>query len=51
VPVTPELRAAVLQAAAEIRRARTAADVPRQHHAPERCRHCGYRSACTQALA
>ncbi len=50
VPFTPELRRAVLQAAAEIRRARSAADVPRQHNAPERCARCGYRSACTQAL-
>ncbi len=51
VPLTPALRAAVLQAADEIRAARTADDVPRGHEVPDRCTHCGYRAACGQALA
>jgi CRISPR-associated exonuclease Cas4 len=51
VPFTEELRRAVLEAAAEIRIARTASDVPRQHDDPARCRACGYRQACgTDAL-
>lgn len=50
VPFTPALRAAVLRAAEEIRAARTAADVPRSHKAPERCTRCGYRAACGQSL-
>lgn len=51
VPMTSALRAEVLKAAAAIRRARTAADVPRSHSLPERCTRCGYRSACGQALS
>lgn len=51
VPFTEELRAAVLAAAAEIRAARTAPEVHRQHDDPARCRACGYRQACgTDAL-
>ena len=50
VPFTPALRAAVLEAADEIRAPRTAADVPRSHNLPERCTRCGYRAACGQSL-
>ena len=50
VPFTPVLRAAVLQAADEIRTARTAKDVPRDHNVAARCTHCGYRAACGQSL-
>lgn len=50
VPFTPELRAAVLKAADQIRAARTAGDVPRGHDVAERCTHCGYRTVCGQSL-
>ena len=50
VPFTPVLRTAVLQAADEIRTARTAADVARDHNVAARCTHCGYRAACGQGL-
>jgi CRISPR-associated exonuclease Cas4 len=50
VPLTPQLRAAVLHAAEEIRAARTAADVPRDHNVAARCTRCGYRAACGQSL-
>lgn len=50
VPFDARARAAVLEAADAIRRARRAPDVPRSHAQPERCRRCGYRSACGQAL-
>lgn len=50
VPLTAELRAAVLETTAAIRRARSAADVPRSHDLPERCTRCGYRADCGQAL-
>lgn len=47
---TPELRAEVLAAADAIRAARTAKDVPRSHEDAGRCRNCGYRYACDEAL-
>lgn len=46
VPFTAELRRAVLDAAARIRTARTAAALPRSHQEPARCHRCGYRTAC-----
>jgi CRISPR-associated exonuclease Cas4 len=46
VPYTPELRRAVLAAAADIRAGRAANDMPRSHHAPMRCLYCGYQDAC-----
>ncbi len=46
IPFTEELRRQVIDAAEAVRRARRAPDIPRQHSEPERCRHCGYRSAC-----
>jgi CRISPR-associated exonuclease Cas4 len=51
IAYTEELRQAVLAAAAELRAARTAADVHRNHTDPARCRGCGYRHACGEALA
>ena len=45
-PYTPELRRAVLDAAASIRAGRTAADMPRSHEEAHRCTACGYRDAC-----
>ena len=50
VPLTEEMRAAVEAAADEIRKARRATDVARQHDLPARCTYCGYRHACGQAL-
>jgi len=46
VPFTPELRCAVLEAAAHIRTSRTASDQPRSHQNRARCHHCGYQNAC-----
>jgi CRISPR-associated exonuclease Cas4 len=47
IPFTPDLRRAVLDAAAGIRAARRAADpAQRSHQESARCVHCGYRSAC-----
>ena len=52
IPYTDELRVRVLDTAAEIRRARRAAEVGRSHSEPRRCAGCGYRSACGgEALA
>ena len=54
IDYTDELRAAVLQAADGIRRARgdpgTTADLHRDHDDPARCRHCGYRHACGEVV-
>ena len=51
IPFTPALRRAVLDAAEQIRAARTTADMPRSHQVAERCAHCGYRQSCgAQAL-
>lgn len=51
LPYTDALREEVLRALDGIRRDRFAADVPRSHNDPIRCRHCGYRHACgPQAL-
>ena len=46
VPFTDELRRAVIEAAAAIRKARTQADVQRSHQDPRRCARCGYRQSC-----
>lgn len=52
IPFTDDLRQQVLATAAEIRAARRAASVARQHDEPQRCRSCGYRKACgDEALA
>jgi CRISPR-associated exonuclease Cas4 len=50
IAYTDALRQAVLDAAQAIRQARTAADVHRDHDDPARCRNCGYRHACDEAL-
>ncbi len=50
IDFTDDLRAAVLQAADGIRRARAAEDLHRDHADPARCRHCGYRHACGEAV-
>ena len=46
IPFDGPLRCAVLDTADDIRRARSAPDVRRQHDEPARCRGCGYRHAC-----
>ncbi len=46
IPYTDELRTAVLHSAAEIRQARTAANVVRSHNEAIRCRRCGYLQSC-----
>jgi CRISPR-associated exonuclease Cas4 len=52
IPYTDELRRQVLDAADEIRTARRAVNVTRQHDDVNRCRSCGYRTACgEEALA
>ncbi len=52
IPYTRALRHQVLRAAAQIRRARGARTVHRQHGEAGRCRGCGYREACgEEALA
>lgn len=50
IAYTGELRQAVLDAAQEIRQARRAVDLHRDHSDPARCRGCGYRHACDEAL-
>jgi len=50
IDYTDELRAAALRAADGIRRARSAADLHRDHDDPARCRACGYRHACGEAV-
>jgi CRISPR-associated exonuclease Cas4 len=46
IPYTEELRQQVLTAAEEIRAAREARNISRQHDESNRCRACGYRTAC-----
>lgn len=46
IPFDDSLRRQVIDAAAEIRRACTAADVARHHQDPARCLHCSYQRAC-----
>lgn len=51
IPFTDELRRVVLATADAIRRDRSAADVQRDHDDPARCRNCGVRHACGEALS
>lgn len=50
VDYTPELRAALLQTLTWMRADLVAATVARSHNQPARCRRCGYRQVCGQAL-
>lgn len=50
IEITDALRAQLLAALAALRRARAARDVPRSHADARRCRACGYRAECGQAL-
>jgi len=51
VDYTPQLRAELLAALEDMRRARVTGDASRSHDEPARCRRCGYRHACDQRLA
>jgi CRISPR-associated exonuclease Cas4 len=50
VGLTADLRAELFTLLDAMRRALTARDVARSHAEPRRCRACGYRAACGQAL-
>ena len=50
VKLTDELRARLLDTLAAMRRDLSARDVARSHAEPRRCRACGYREECGQAL-
>lgn len=51
IPYTDDLRRTVLEIASEIRAARKAADVHRNHDDPARCRGCGYAHACGEVVS
>lgn len=51
IPYTRELEEEVLALLDAIREDLDADDVPRRHQDPRRCRRCGYRPFCDQALA
>lgn len=50
VPITPALCARLDAVLAAMRHALTAREVARSHNEPRRCRACGYRDSCGQAL-
>lgn len=50
VPITPALRARLDTVLADMRRDLRARDVARSHTEPRRCRACGFRAECGQAL-
>ncbi len=50
VELTDALRRDLLALMQTLRRDATARDVPRDHAQPRKCRACGYREACGQAL-
>ncbi len=50
VDFTPDLRARLIDLMETMRRDSVARDVPRSHAEPSRCRACGYRAECGQAL-
>ncbi len=50
VPLTDALRARLLEVLAALRHDWVARDLPRSHSDPPRCRQCGYRAQCGQAL-
>lgn len=47
---TPALEAALLERLVLLRQHQESKSVDRSHQAAERCRRCGYRSACDQKL-
>ena len=50
VDYTPALEFALLDLLVNIRRDEHRPDVDRSHDDPQRCRRCGFRSACDQKL-
>lgn len=50
IAFTDELRAQFFEIMNEMRLARRAANVPRSHDDPVRCRYCGYREECDERL-
>ncbi len=50
VDFTPELRRELLTTLDEMRQARLALTVPRNHQQPGKCAACGYRHACDEAI-
>jgi len=51
IPYTADRKREILELADEIRRKRGSANVHRQHQHIGRCRKCGYRSVCEEALS
>lgn len=51
IDYTPQLEAALLGLLEEMREADRRKEIHRSHDAPGRCRSCGYRSTCEEALA
>ncbi len=50
VEYTPELREELLRVLASMRRDLERGEAHRQHHAPARCRACGFRTICEESL-
>ena len=50
VDFTPELRQELLDTLAELRQARLSENVSRNHDQPAKCRACGWRYVCDEAL-
>ena len=50
IEITDELRARLLDTLAALRRDLNAREVARSHDEPRRCRACGYREECGQAI-
>ena len=50
VDFTPGLEAEVLDLITDMQDQANQKDVPRSHHAPQRCAHCGYQAICDQSL-
>ncbi len=51
IPYTRALRQAVIESLAEMQRLRKAGRVAPQHSEPQRCRRCGHREHCDEAMA
>ena len=49
-PYTPELKTWVLENSARLRQARRQNDCPRSHRIAAKCRNCGQRGNCAEAL-
>lgn len=50
IDFTDDLRAEFFETLQDMRADRRAANVPRSHDDPARCRHCGYREECSERL-